>query len=95
MAQSSTLIHLDDGELIDMEGNPVSAVVVPPPPPVPEGPTPEAFWRCDGNTIQRNMDGWEAFRLMMLLIGGGGAEICDADYRALPADVKRHMRRSS
>lgn len=49
-------------------------------------------YRCDATTILRDMDGWMAFRLMDLALGGLSVTLDEDAYRRLAADLKINFR---
>lgn len=61
-------------------------------PPMPTIEAAPAKYRCDANTILRDMDGWMAFRLMDLALGGLSVTLEENDFRRLAADLKLHFR---
>lgn len=87
-SSNSRIVHMDDGELIEAV-RPVEAEPEPRPEPKPES------WLCDPSTVQRDMDGWEAVRVLDILLGGLSATFDAEQFRGLPADVRRHFRRVS
>lgn len=79
---------------VSQQPNPDAEPVVEPP--FPEGPHPEPeaqMFKCDITTIQRDCDGWEALRVLDLMLGGIGTVIDEATFGRLSADIKRHCRR--
>ena len=52
-------------------------------------------YRCDATTILRDMDGWMAFRLMDLALGGLSVTLDEEAYRRLAADLKINFRQVS
>lgn len=59
----------------------------------PVVPAPTRY-RCDASTWDRNMEAWEAMRLLNVLMGGElKGELDDEEWSRLPADVRRHWRR--
>lgn len=87
------VIHADDGELLDKEGNPIDPVVRHEPEvEAPPAPVIVTTYLCDPTTVQRDCDGWELIRLLDLILGGVSMEVDAERFAALPADVKRHMR---
>ena len=97
--RGAALQHVDDGELLDKEGNPVSAEVllsgmpapiVPAEPPKPSVPF---RYRCDPSTCERDMNGWELIRILDLIMGGVALEVDAETFGKLHPDVRRHMRR--
>ncbi len=91
--------HVDDGELLDREGKPISAEdmlagrsapVAPVEPPKPASPF---RYRCDASTCERDMNGWELIRILDLVMGGVSLEVDESVVRGLHPDVRRHMKR--
>lgn len=79
---------------VSQQPNPDAEPVVEPP--FPEGPHPEpepGLFRCDVTTVQRDCDGWEAIRLLDVLLGGISAVISEDDFGKLRPDVRRHFKR--
>lgn len=106
--RGTSLIHQDDGELLDKEGNPIpvealrspeaamAALAVPPEPetsPEPPPPPADPVYRCDSSTCQRDMNGWELIRVLDLMLGGLSLEMGAAEFSGLHPDVRRHFRR--
>lgn len=87
---ASNVIHVDDGELVDIAEK-VEVASEAPTEPVAE-PVPARF-RCDVSTIGRDADGWEVFRLVDVLLGGLASEVDGEAFARLPADVRRHFKR--
>lgn len=86
---SHGVAHMDDGELVEVAPPAVEASE---PRLSPEPPKP-VRWRCDATTVSRDMDGWDVFRLLSVVMGGLSVEL-DADgFSALPVDVRRHFKR--
>ena len=106
--RGASQFHQDDGVVLDKEGKPIptgreeaivaletqSADVVTPPPAPPE-PIGPIKYRCNKHTWQRDMDGYEAVQLLDILLGGLAAELDFEDWAKLPADVRRHWRRTA
>lgn len=110
MARTRGASYHEDGELLDKDGKPIpteraeaamflqaqaDAVIAeaaaPSEPAAPPAPT---RWRCDASTWDRNMEAWEAMRLLNVLMGGElKGELDDEEWSRLPADVRRHWRR--
>lgn len=109
MARTRGASYHPDGELLDREGKPiptgrveaaeylqaqadqVAAAEAPPSEPVaPAGPI---RWRSDAATWERNMEAYEAMRLLDVMLGGVSVELDAEAWGRLPADVRRHFRR--
>lgn len=104
------MIHADDGELLDKEGQPIPTTAQrqtwtgvagqpnPEPPadaePEPVIERPPAVFRCDGATVQRNMEARDLFLLLGLVLGGPlEIELDEAAFSRLSPDVRQHFRR--
>ena len=105
---SERALHMDDGELLDKEGKPmptgwtmpdvqtsvspeaVDAVLAVSPPPTV---VTQAVYRSDKTTWLRDMDAYEAIRLLDLMFEGLSVDVAADAFSPLPADVKRHFRR--
>lgn len=87
IAHSSTWTGVS-GQAAFIQTEPVATPVL-----EPEVPQVPIRYRCDAGTIGRDIDGWTAFRLLELCLGGGlSVELTESQYRALSADLKINIR---
>jgi hypothetical protein len=101
--RGASAFHQDDGELLDNEGKPIptgreafaAAMLAPVTVAQPEAVQPETVisYVTDRAAWHRSMDGFEAIRLLDLLLGGLSLEMSADEVANLPADVRRHFRR--
>lgn len=61
--------------------------------PEPIAPVGPIRWRSDAATWERNMEAYEAMRLLDVMLGGLTVELDAEAWARLPADVRRHFRR--
>lgn len=97
--------HQDDGQLLDKDGKPLPtdpkafAAAMAAPVTVTPAPEPQVdtviSYVTDRAAWHRSMDGFEAIRLLDLILGGLSLEVSAEDAANLPADVRRHFRRVS
>lgn len=101
--RGASAFHQDDGQLLDKEGKPMPtdpaafavamarpvADAVPMPPPRRE----IVSYITDRESWHRSMDGFEAIRLLDLILGGLSLEVTAEEAANLPPDVRRHFRR--
>lgn len=79
------VLHMDDGEIVPPAPKEVA--------PAPVSVSAALAFQSDAVSWQRNMEAWEAMRLLSLMLGGLSITIAPAQWAELPADVRRHFRR--
>jgi hypothetical protein len=71
--------------------SPAESILAPGPPPEPP---PAPTWICEPETLARDANAWEFVRLLEIFLDRKfHIEMSDEQARALPADVRRHMKR--
>ena len=108
--QTGGVLHDDDGELLDKEGQPINPIVnhgavqpevdhdvtgsVAEPPP----PVPASDFRvvhiADEKSLRRDMEAWELGQLIKLIMGEWSVRVPDAEFMRLAPDLRRHFRRT-
>ena len=107
--QIAEAFHQDDGELLDKEGKPIPTTreaALAHLAPQPEGhhvdaakveaePLKPVEYICNQSTWSRDMDGYEALKLLEILAGAKmEAKVSAEELGKMPADVRRHFRRA-